>query len=332
MNLFQKTALAALLATVFLIFVGAVVRVSGAGLGCPDWPKCWGKMWPPSSIEEVDFDQIDMSKFQRRDPDITRDKLAAEFNPTHVWIEYLNRLTSLPVGLFTLATFGFSFCFVRRRPSLVLGATLAVVLVGANAWLGMKVVQSGLKPGIITVHMAMAVALLCVQVFIVHRGALDERIRYRLPGGRYVAWLLLVLFLLVVCEGVMGSQIREMTDRLALEHRQMPRADWIDELEQSAVYLVHRSFSWLVLAAALLFYFRSRGTSGAGAARCRQLIAGIVIAQMVLGVSMSQLSVSPVVQVLHVGLSSILVCALCWFSLCVFSTWSLGGICSRPRA
>ncbi|MCP4847128.1 MAG: heme A synthase, partial [Verrucomicrobiaceae bacterium] len=53
MNNFQKTALAALLATILLLFVGAIVRVSGSGLGCPDWPRCWGALWPPSSIEEV---------------------------------------------------------------------------------------------------------------------------------------------------------------------------------------------------------------------------------------------------------------------------------------
>ena len=65
MTIFQKTALAALMATMLLIAVGAVVRASGAGLGCPDWPKCWGAMWPPSSLEEVDFEKLDIEKFQR---------------------------------------------------------------------------------------------------------------------------------------------------------------------------------------------------------------------------------------------------------------------------
>lgn len=317
MSLFQKTAIAALMATIFLIFVGAVVRVTGSGLGCPDWPKCWGKMWPPSSIEQVDFDKIDMSKFQRRDPNITREKLAAEFNLAHVWTEYLNRLTSLPVGLFTLATFVLSFQFLRRRPAVLLAALAAVLLVAANVVLGMLVVRSGLRPGVITLHMALAMALLCAQVLVVHRGARGEPVRYRMPpGGRGAMGLLLVLFVVVLAEGVMGSQVRELTDRLALEHKEMPRADWVGELEQNVVYLAHRGFSWVVLVAALLFYYCSAGTSGAGARRCRLAITGIVVGQMLLGVTMSQLSVSPVVQVLHIGLSMLLVCALFWFLLC----------------
>jgi len=325
--------MAALLATIFLIFVGATVRVTGAGLGCPDWPRCWGKLWPPSSIEEVDFDKIDMSKFQRRDPEMTREKLAAEFNPVHVWTEYLNRLTSLPVGLFTLATAVLSIGLLRRRPAVFVAAVGAVLLVGANAVLGMWVVQSGLQPGVITWHMALAVALLCVQVFVVHRGA-REPMRYQMPGGRFAMGLLLLLFVVVVAEGVMGSQVREMTDRLALEHKEIPRGEWVGELEQSGVYLAHRSFSWVVLIAALVFYYRTAGTVGAGAGRCRVAITGIVLGQMVLGLTMSQVSVAPVLQLLHIGLSALLVCALFWFLLCARAgaTLSSGGSGSRLRA
>ncbi|MDP6859298.1 MAG: COX15/CtaA family protein, partial [Verrucomicrobiales bacterium] len=122
MTVYQKTALAALLATVFLIFVGAIVRVTGSGLGCPDWPTCWGELIPPTSLEQVDFDRLDIAKFQKRDPGITKETLSAEFNPIHVWIEFINRLVSLPVGLFTLATFLFSFQFLRKRPSVFIAS------------------------------------------------------------------------------------------------------------------------------------------------------------------------------------------------------------------
>ena len=105
MNFFQKTALAALLATIFLIYVGAIVRATGSGLGCPDWPKCWGELIPPTSLDQVDFDKLNIEKFQKKNPSITRERLAAEFNPVHVWVEFINRLVSLPVGLFTLSTF-----------------------------------------------------------------------------------------------------------------------------------------------------------------------------------------------------------------------------------
>ena len=104
MTIYQKTALAALLATIFLIFVGAIVRVTGSGLGCPDWPTCWGELIPPTSLEQVDFDRLDIDKFQKRNPEITKETLSAEFNPVHVWIEFINSLVSLTQGLFTLET------------------------------------------------------------------------------------------------------------------------------------------------------------------------------------------------------------------------------------
>ena len=160
MTFFQKTALAALLATIFLIYVGAIVRATGSGLGCPDWPKCWGVLIPPTSLDQVDFDKLNIEKFQRRDPTITKETLSAEFNPVHVWVEFINRLVSLPVGLFTLATFLFSFQFLRKRKSVFFGSLFALLLVLTNAVLGAIVVRSGLKPGVITLHMALAIILL----------------------------------------------------------------------------------------------------------------------------------------------------------------------------
>ena len=113
---FQRSAVAALVSVIFLIFVGAIVRVTGSGMGCPDWPTCWGCWVPPTAAEQVDFSKLDIAKYQRkaermgRDPaTITAETLKKEFNPRHVWTEYINRLCSLPVGFFTLITFILSF-------------------------------------------------------------------------------------------------------------------------------------------------------------------------------------------------------------------------------
>ena len=80
MNRFQKVAFAAIVALVVVIFAGAIVRATGSGLGCPDWPKCWGCWVPPTSVEGVNWDEIDMEKFQRKRPGISKEQLAEEFN------------------------------------------------------------------------------------------------------------------------------------------------------------------------------------------------------------------------------------------------------------
>ncbi|MDG1854874.1 MAG: COX15/CtaA family protein [Verrucomicrobiales bacterium] len=311
MTVYQKTALAALLATVFLIFVGAIVRVTGSGLGCPDWPTCWGELIPPTSLEQVDFDRLDIAKFQKRDPEITKATLSAEFNPVHVWIEFINRLVSLPVGLFTLATFLFSFQFLRKSPSVFVASFSALVLVLANAVLGAIVVRSGLKPGVITLHMALAMTLLCVLVYAVYRGG-DRRPQVNLNGTASVRILLVVLFFACIGEGVMGSQVRELTDELALKFKDVPRNVWHETLEQKPIYLIHRSFSWVIFVLGAMTFFKTRKATGDLAQFCLKTVCGIILAQMVLGILMSHVSVHPVVQVLHIGLSSILVVTLFW--------------------
>ncbi len=315
MNFFQKTALAALLATIFLIYVGAIVRATGSGLGCPDWPKCCGELIPPTSLDQVDFDKLNIEKFQKKNPSITRESLAAEFNPVHVWVEFINRLVSLPVGLFTLSTFLLSFQFLRKQKRVFFGSFAALALVLTNAILGAIVVSSGLKPGVITLHMALAIILICVFVYIIYRGG------QRLPSvnlGSQKGLLrstLIILFVACVVEGIMGSQVREITDELALKYKDTPRNVWHEILEQKGIYLFHRSFSWIILVLGIFLFTKTRNANGDLAQLSIKVTFGVILAQMVLGVLMSHVSVHPVVQVLHIGLSSILIVALFWLIL-----------------
>lgn len=312
----SRLATAALLAVLFLIFVGAVVRVTGAGLGCPDWPTCWGCLIPPWKSEQVDLGRIDFEAFRRkaerlgRDPStVTPERILDSFNPVHTWTEFINRLCALPVALLTLATFAAAALDRPRRPAVFAAALGALLLVLFNAWLGARVVYSGLKPGIITLHMAAAMALVVLLVFTAWR-APGQPWRIDLTGrsagaARAVMGLLLVL---TVAEGILGSQVREITDQLQHGHRGAPRAEWIGELEQSTVYLVHRSFSWLILAAAVGHFVLARRARAGGAGRLEWALLGLVGAQMVLGLVLSRHGVHPVAQVLHVGLASVLLC------------------------
>ena len=90
MNRFQKFATAALVSVIVLIFVGAVVRVSGTGMGCPDWPRCWGRLIPPTRVEQVDLSKLDFEKFRKaakryeRDPaTVTPEHILENFNAVH---------------------------------------------------------------------------------------------------------------------------------------------------------------------------------------------------------------------------------------------------------
>lgn len=322
MNRFQKIAFASLLSVLLLIFVGAVVRVTGAGLGCPDWPTCWGCLVPPWKVEQVDLSKIDFERFQKkaerlgRDPEtVTPEHILESFNPRHVWTEYINRLTSLPVGILAVATLVAAYGLPKDQARVKWTALLALVVILINAVMGARVVYSGIKPGILTAHMALAMFLIVIQVYTFWRGTESpSRLSFSPSSLARLRLWVGALLALVVVEGIMGTQIRELTDAMAKSHEGQLRSEWIEELEGTTVYLVHRSFSWLIVAATGWAWFLTRKADGGAMGRAERLTIGIVGIQMILGLIMSQYQVHEVAQVLHVGLAAILLAAnVHWF-------------------
>lgn len=283
-------------------------------MGCPDWPTCWGCLVPPTRVEQVDFSKLPIEKFQRkaksmgRDPaTITVESLRQEFNPRFVWTEFLNRMSSMPVGFFSLATFIAAFWQRQKRPLVFWMAFTSLIVVLTNAWMGARVVYSGLTPAVLTTHLALAMSLLGTLAYCAWRGT-DEPWRIgmepsALAKSRAVVTVLLVV---VVAEGILGSQVREMTDELAKLHAGAGRASWAHELEGSWKYLVHRSFSWAVLGLAAWAWLMTKRHRAGGPGRVERVVLGIVLAQMVLGVVMAQIHIYSWVQVLHVGLAATL--------------------------
>lgn len=314
MTRFQKLATAALVSVLILMFAGAIVRVTGAGMGCPDWPKCWGRLIPPTSVEQVDFSKMPIEKFQRkaarmgRDPaTITVETLRAEFNPRHVWTEFINRLLSLPVGFFALATFIAAFWQRGKRPLVFWLAFTSLVVILTNAWMGARVVFSGLAPGVLTAHLALAMSLMGTLTYCAWRGT-DTPWRIQMAAGplrqlRITVWALLAV---IIFEGIMGTQVREMTDVLAKFHTNAPRSTWIAELEGKWQYFAHRSFSWVVLAATVWAWILTKRHRIGGPGWVEKAVLGNVVIQMILGIIMSQIHIYGWVQVLHVGLAAVL--------------------------
>ncbi len=322
MERFQKLAISALISVLLLLFVGAIVRATGSGLGCPDWPTCWGKLVPPTKADQVDFEKIDLEKFRRkaerfgRDPaEVTRESLRAEFDPVHTWVEYINRLCAMPVGILSLALMIASFCRKKRSGIVCLMSVSAFALVLVNAWLGRSVVLSGLKPGMITLHVGLAIILLCVLVYVSWKGCEDPARRVLEGQKGKVAWILgIIIFALTVAEGVLGAQVRELTDELAKNAGSDERALWTRELEKSGVYLVHRSFSWLIVVGtgALLILLRQ---SPSGIWWPDKMIGFLVGSLLVMGVLLAHVGILPEVQVLHVGAAALLVSVLFFWVL-----------------
>jgi heme a synthase len=299
LNAYQKTALLTVAATMFLIFVGGLVRASGAGLGCPDWPKCYGRWIPPLTVANLP---------PGYDP--------AEFNALKTWTEYVNRLIGVLVGLFITATFLQSFRYWKTLPSVVIASFAALVLVVFQGWLGGQVVRSGLSEGIITAHMILAMIILVTLLYAVYQVMASRFDLVLSPSTRQMLlWIGGLVLAATLVQLVLGTQVREAVDAVS-RGTDLPRAEWLDQVGR--IDEIHRSTSWLVMLGAgwLLWTVRSH-TRSLALNRLAIVIVGLVLCQVVFGVVLAYLAMPPAFQVLHLGFSSFLVCSQFVFLLVV---------------
>lgn len=238
---YRRMAWITLIAVYFLILVGASVRASGAGMGCPDWPTCFGSWIPPTSEAQLP------ANYQEIYADLGYAE--TEFNVVKTWTEYLNRLTGVAIGFLILLTAIYSWSVRRHDKSIATASVAAFLMVGFQGWLGSKVVASNLQPGMITLHMLMALAIVGTLLFALARARRGIMMAESIEGidTRFEKWLYIVMALTVI-QVTMGTQVREMVDYL--NHTQgADRSSWVDALPW--FFYVHRSFSAVVLFANL---------------------------------------------------------------------------------
>ncbi len=281
-NSFQRTVLWTLGVTFFLIFVGGLVRAAGAGLGCPDWPRCFGYWIPPTSADALP---------PPYDP--------AEFNAVKTWLEYINRLVGVTVGFLILTTFIRSIPFRKSDRTVFFGALAALVLVLYQGWLGGQVVRSGLEGWMITVHMIVAVLILNVLLFTAYR-AMREKLSVQLePLIRHrCTWVLGLLIAATILQVALGAQVREALAMVKDTYPDLLRGDWIDQV--GTVDIVHRSFSWIVLGGAIVFYRSVRSLPDSHGLRdLAKTHNSLVVMQILLGVALVYGGLSPALQIFH---------------------------------
>ncbi|MGM0507069.1 MAG: COX15/CtaA family protein [Bacteroidota bacterium] len=283
MNRYQKVATATVVATLFLILVGGLVRASGAGLGCPDWPKCFGMWIPPTSPDQLP------SEFD-----------AASFNVGHTWMEYVNRLTGVVIGILITVTFLLSIRYRKTDPWIPVASFLAFLLVLIQGWLGGQVVRSGLHEGLITLHMVLAMVIVNTLLFASWRANRD-RLKVSMPESVRM-WLgrcSVILLVLLSIQLVLGTQVREMVDLIKNAVDPLPRELWIDALDGWR-YPVHRSFSWLVLGVTLLlFRYRFTVSLERRVEWTINAVGVLILLQMGVGVGMDRFQMLGLFQVTH---------------------------------
>jgi cytochrome c oxidase assembly protein subunit 15 len=286
---FQTLALWTTATTYFLILVGGLVRASGAGLGCPDWPRCFGSWIPPASAAELPagFDP-------------------SQFNPTLMWTEYLNRLLGVTVGLLIFATLVSAWRHHRRTPHIVWPTTAAFLLVGFQGWLGGVVVQQELAAWLVTVHMLIALVIVSlllyptVYAFFAEGAAIPADSAARRP----LAWSAGALIVVTLIQITLGTQVREHIDMAMGEG--VARANALGTVGNYDRW--HRDVALAVIAGtiAVLWQITTRSRHEIALVRTAVTMAALVGVQVALGGTMAYLMLTPPAQVMHLTGSSLL--------------------------
>lgn len=316
----QRRLLFVLLGSFFLlVFLGGVVRSTGAGMGCPDWPRCYDKWLPPISHQDLppNYQVIFLNK---RQDDVRQ--LAAglrwiglqglaqrllthkatqnneSFNLFKAWIEYVNRLLGVWVGFLSLASCVYAlFCTRGKYPRTFTYLLLACFLIVIQGLLGAIVVMTHLLPTLVTLHMLLPfIILLCLL------RALSPLVRWQdtvqLPKQLqrrfdWLYWLGLTLFFLQV---LLGTQLRERVDTLLATAQE--KALILPHL--GTAFSLHSIVGWLPLSLHffLVYYCRKEGIRGSLYLYAVGLAGGYLF-QMLLGVCLYYLALPPSLQPLH---------------------------------
>lgn len=234
-----------LVGMVFLVILaGGVVRMTQSGMGCPDWPKCFGLWIPPLHESEL---PADFEKY------LSKQDIDHSFNVYHTWIEYINRLLGALLGIFIFINLIWAVrSFWKRDRFIVYTSLILFLLTGFQGWLGKLVVDSNLSVVKITIHMLVAIVIVFLPLINISR--LKGK---RTPVPQSVVNTLTALLLMLSVQIILGTEVREQIDSISKSLAYEQRELWIERLD--ILFVVHRSFSWLVVIGIGSLWWFSRG-------------------------------------------------------------------------
>lgn len=273
---FIRWARISLVLVYLVIIAGATVRMTGSGMGCPDWPKCFGYYIPPTQVQELlwkpnhEYDKgqviiMDNKLWVAEKDFVSKDVYEASnwaaytkhdyavFNPYHTWVEYINRLCGALAGLACFILFMLSFRFRKTRKSIILWSAIVLFLLMFNAWLGATVVYSVLNPVKITTHMIAALLNVAALIYLIHLAGGKKNLSLKYDRMFHVfTWIAMVFSLVQIG---LGTQVRQFID----EQTRSGITDvalWLQNPD--VTFYIHRTFSFVLFFVNLFLFLRNR--------------------------------------------------------------------------
>jgi len=256
-----------------LIVIGSIVRTTGSGLACPDWPLCHGRLIPPPQL--------------------------------NAWIEWIHRLVALLVSGLLVATVVRVFATRDTRARLGGLAGLALMLLAAQVLLGALTVWKLLDPSIVGGHLGTAL-LLFVTMLVLTLSAQQEaepepetEVSAR-PAG-LLPWFG-VVSALAYGQAVLGGAVSARHAGLVCPDWPTCQGEWLPPMQGLVgLQMAHRFGAYLLTAALIVAATRARSAPDLAIQRGGRLALGLTVAQVVMGVCNVFLGTPPWLSAAHLA-------------------------------
>ncbi|MFT6745967.1 MAG: cytochrome c oxidase assembly protein subunit 15 [Glaciecola sp.] len=324
---YQFFTTATLVGLLIVVIAGSLVKATDSGMGCPDWPKCFGHLIPPTDPNKVNWNNSQSyfegqmvihddglwtaksaietkSSFNENEWELYKRHDYVIYNPTHTIIEYINRLASVLLGIFAMGMLVLSFTVKNYKKLHVSLSILTILLIGFEAWLGRLVVDSELSPTKISIHLYAAFLLVFIMTIILAYTKEKKQISTGISAVNLVGFSLLTLLVQLT----LGTKLREVFDRFYNE-LSITRDFWIDEA--GFQFLAHRSFSivYMFLTILAISKIQKHWRENSRLKKNTQWLVVIFLLEITSGIVMSYFEVPRAAQPIHVFLSASLLCA-----------------------
>ncbi len=294
---FRRIGILTIFAVYIVILMGGIVRASGAGMGCPDWPTCFGQWIPPTEEAQLPANYHEI--YAQRGYQNT------QFNPVKTWTEYSNRLVGVSIGFLIFLTAWSSRIFLKSDKTIFYLSLSTFFLVGFQGWLGSSVVASNLKPVMITLHMLLALVIVALLIYTIARSQRDflSQINTRLLPNKFKTVLIAAMIMTLLQIG-MGTQVREAVDFISQAH--IERQYWREDFP--VIFYIHRSFSSIILFtnAWLVWKIYQSIDKDTLLFRTGLILLALVVTAILAGISLDRLGVPAFIQPIHLLMANLI--------------------------
>lgn len=293
MRAFKRFALVSTIASYLLIFTGGLVRVCGAGLGCPDWPKCFGRWLPPFSASQLPAD-IDQSAF----------------NLALAWIEYSNRLLGMALGLLVVVTALLAIKYHRQVARIIYPTLAAALLVAIEGWQGGKVVTSQLQPLFVSLHLLIALGIVLLLTYVTWQAYYIEHHEDAGEGAYPKRARLWIAFLgaLAIAQVILGTQVRSALEILTGQYPLATDLELIAKLDY--LKYLHPALGAMLAIITLAIGYQVLRLSTHESVLIRYGVwssALLLVCQLALGMGLIGVGTPPLLQVFHLWAAALYV-------------------------